>query len=1174
MANLHLSVIAVVLFFNLPGSARAKSQWILETHHHSDCWWQGEFLLNCSFTRISTIPEAISQTATTADFSYNNIRTFLCTDERNEKWMLKHLNLSNNLISELSLTTCTYLPVLETLNLNGNAIHTLTLDTPMPARGSTTHRKVDHLLPALKILSVERNNLNTVPRGLGLLQSLQTVRMASNSIRQIEPQDFQNCSQLKDIDLQNNNKITKIHPDAFRDLNKLQVVKQYNHYFNVLITIKDINYNIQHDYIALIIILVYNYKNESKWDSVLLKTALIPTGSTSVLNCNLDNTRGNGVSWWTPKGRISENHSLPHMTLDKMNNLVIHNAEKTAEGIYLCIFNTTKENYLIYNLQVKERVSASLVRKARDTNSVFRQGRTESDLALAVSLSVLITFVCAFCLGAFARPYLVSLWRLMHGNKNSGSNQIYTDTCPTESSTLHERVTSSGVHPLNPEAEHQNPSNMKKKSLFSDIKTNIDHYQNANADDNGLFSVRTDYQNSNEVTPRQSMSNDIALWKDSTYAKNKHSEKNRFPPIPRRLNADPYSNHTNSSDSDLAFMGETNSPFSTTQTRTVAQDSRNSRVSNNSGLEHSEMTKATPDSPERKDIVSHNEPMHTTKFKHERQSRDEQLGLNSNTNMTSDVGRVILPSNSRRDTDIEHTNMTSDVGDVILPNNSRRDTDIENSSTYLTVEGSPFSEYDCERVCTNETNASADVFGDSSSDEGTLFTMSDCSSLADSELEQPVVSDNMPVCQLSLEEADANSETVELSTPPESPNIVAELQYTGENEDENSAYYETIINHGSDATTAEPASPYADKCSDHVSMSDPDTVSSSSQEVPGKLDYFTNAESTLQTPDSDSLHNQSTDFGNMVEHSPTYDTDIEESPEEAEMQLYQLPTDPQHSLSFSATEQKENAPEENTDEHIARNSSEKNSGEALRRTLRRNMSTSEDNDFIFAPFDTDLNEIVKNTSLLHSNDESSLQSLPERTAEKHFRLITQQDDLLPQGKEGNTTKAWADKMHRGFEEENCDGYTEIQDTSKCSPPEETQPCNLTADLLQLCTSGKTQAGFTIDDHFQLDQSDEDTNSFSVPQDFFSESTRYSSHSFPQKPAGNTISDSSKTEDDITTTELENNSTTAGEHLQNSSEALNQKSQTNLRRDQFFVKKKRAFDGFANILQSRTTNFDS
>ncbi|NWU74881.1 LRC66 protein, partial [Onychorhynchus coronatus] len=189
----------------------------------SECQWDGEFLLNCSFTRISTIPEDTSRTAIVADLSYNNIKIFLCTDGRNEEWMLKHLNLSNNLISELFLTTCTNLPVLETLNLNDNAIHTLTLDTPVPPPESKTHRIVDHILPALKVLSVERNNLNTVPRGLGLLQSLQTVHMSSNSIQQVDPKDFQNCSQLKDIDLQNN-KITKIHPDAFRDLNKLQVV--------------------------------------------------------------------------------------------------------------------------------------------------------------------------------------------------------------------------------------------------------------------------------------------------------------------------------------------------------------------------------------------------------------------------------------------------------------------------------------------------------------------------------------------------------------------------------------------------------------------------------------------------------------------------------------------------------------------------------------------------------------------------------------------------------------------------------------------------------------------------------------------------------------------------------------------------------------------------------------
>ncbi|NXX81140.1 LRC66 protein, partial [Urocolius indicus] len=182
----------------------------------SECWWEGELLLNCSFTGLSAVPEDKAPMATTADFSHNRITTYLCTNGRNKEWTLKHLNLSDNLISQLSLTTCRNLPVLETLNLNGNAIRSLTLGAP-------THGNGDRPLPALKVLSVERNNLKRVPRGLGQLQSLQTVRLSSNAIRQIDLSDFQNCSQLKDIDLRNN-KIAKIHPDAFRDLNKLQVV--------------------------------------------------------------------------------------------------------------------------------------------------------------------------------------------------------------------------------------------------------------------------------------------------------------------------------------------------------------------------------------------------------------------------------------------------------------------------------------------------------------------------------------------------------------------------------------------------------------------------------------------------------------------------------------------------------------------------------------------------------------------------------------------------------------------------------------------------------------------------------------------------------------------------------------------------------------------------------------
>ncbi|XP_074760884.1 leucine-rich repeat-containing protein 66 isoform X1 [Athene noctua] len=1193
MDNFHLSVIAVILYFSLPGLVGTKSQQILlDTHHYSDCRWDGEFLLNCSFTGISTIPEDVLQTAITADFSYNNIQTFLCTDGRNEERILKHLNLSNNLISELSLSTCRNLPVLETLNLNGNAIHTLTLDIPMPAHGSKKYRKVDHLLPALKVLSVERNNLNTVPRGLGLLQSLQIVHMSSNGIQQIDVNDFQNCSQLKDINLQNN-KISKIHPDAFRDLNKLQIVdlrenaltmplpqilislnffqlevdlsnnawifncrlNAFTHVFNFLFDSMrkklSISYNKSATNPQRPLLYLSSFHLNCR-DSVLLKTAVIPTGKTLLLNCDLDNTRGNGISWWTPKGRISKDNSLPHMTLGKMNNLVIYNAEETAEGLYSCIFTTRKKKHLIYNVQVKKRVSTFLVRKTRDTNTVFRQGRTQQDLALAVCLSVLITFVCAFCLGVFARPYLVSLWRLMHRNKNSSSehtcsNQAFSaetlsrecsarkstntqcnlficdenssrNTCifPTETSALHENVTGSSIYAPNTGEEYQKPINdeinVKKKPVFSDHKTSTSNDENINVDDNRLFSGRIYYKNSNEVTPRKLMSDDISLQKGSKYANNEDSEKSRFPSMPRRLNDDSYSSHTDSSDLDLSFLGGTGFLSSTIQMHTVAQDSRNSKVSNNSGLLQSEITKATPDSPERKGIVSHNERTSATKFMPGRQSCDEQLGLKSNINITHDF---------------------------ILPSSCKRDTNIENLSVYQPVENSPLTEYNCKTEHTNEKDASADIFGDSSSDEGTPFTMSDCSSLADFELE-PDVTDNLPVCQSSLEEADINSGT-ESSTLPGSPNSAAELQHTGKNEDKNNVYFETTINYGSDTIMPETASPYTDECSDHGSMSDSDTIRSSSQEVPDTFDYFTEKESTVQNSISDSLHNQNTDFGNpllSLKHSPTYDTDIENIPEEVELQLSQFPIEPQHSLSFTPTEQKENAPERSTDEHTEKNSSEKNHDEGDI-TLRRNMSTFEDDDFIFARIDTGLNEIVKKTSLPYSSNESFLQSLPEHTAEKHFTVITEKDDLLPQGKQASTTKTCIDKMQRGFNEQNCDRYTELQDTSNCSLPEETQSCSLTDDLLHLHYFQKNQSIFHTVDHFQHDQNNEDAYSFSVPQGFFNESTQHSSCSFPQKTTGNTSSkstESSKTEDDTTLTGLENNATTAV-NLQNSSEKL-------------------------------------
>ncbi|XP_025949453.2 leucine-rich repeat-containing protein 66 [Dromaius novaehollandiae] len=1235
MDSLHLSVIAVLLYFNLPGLTDTKSHQILsDISHHSDCWWDGKFLVNCSFTGISAIPEDISQTVVTADLSYNNIKTFLCTNGRNEKWMLKHLNLSNNLISEVSFTTLRNLPVLETLNLNGNAINTLTLDIPTPAHVSEKYREAYHLLPALKVLSVERNNLNTIPRGLGMLQSLQTVHLSSNDILQIDLNDFQNCSQLKNIYLQDN-KITKIHPDAFKDLNKLQVVDLRGNDLTTLPPHILINLNIfqlgvdssNHPWICNcrlnafknLIHFLFDSMRE-KWniscnksanislkpllplssfhlncnDSVSFKTTVIPTGKTSVLNCDLDNTSGNGVSWWTSTGRISKDISLPHLTLDKMNNLVIYNADRNVEGFYMCIFNTTRKKYLIYNIEVKEKLSTSLVRKIRDTNTVFRQGRTEQDLALAICLSVFITFVCVFCLGAFARPYLVNLWRLLHRNKNSASEHIYSNqafsnetlgrecstskstntqnnllicdenslknTCifPTETSSLYESVVYSNAYAPNTEEKYQKQSSneikAKQKSVFSNNKaTSISNENYINVDHNGQSSVRMDCKNRNEITPRKVTNNDISLYEDSNYANNENSENSSFPPIPNRLNADPYSIHTESSDLDLPSTGETGFPFSGIQTHINAQDSGNSEITNKSDLLQPEITEATPDSPEWKKMISHNEPLSAMTFVPRTQNCDEQLGVN---------GKV---------------NKISDAGDFILPNSCKKD--INNLSAHLTRENSLTEYYKPEG--TNERDVLADIFGDSSSDEGTSFTMSDCSSLADLELGQP--SNNLPGCQSSLEKADTNNETGKFSTVPESPSLAAELRHIGKDENMNNAYFETTVSYGSDTAMYETESPYTNKCSDHVTVSDSDTITFSSQKVPGMFRSFTNPESTIQSSISDSLCHQNTSFNDIMlvssKHSPTYALHTENTPsEEADLQLYQFSIQPQLFQRFSPSEQKENAAEISAEEHTERNSSEENHNEGDI-TLRRNMSTSEKNHFTSTPIDLSLNQIIRKTSLLCSNtaiNESSLQFQPQSTTERCVMVITEKEDSLPQGKQVKMPKTCAEKMQNGFNKRECDEYTETQDSTNCCLPEEMKACNVMADLHHLNCSGKTQLVFNTEKYSQLDQSEENAYSSPLPQDFFNESIQYSLWSFPQKTRGNTISrktDSSEMEDDTTLTELENNSTTAV-NLQNLSEKLHQKNKTNLAQGHFFVKKKRAFDGFANVLQSRrTTNYN-
>uniref|UniRef100_A0A669P6D1 Ig-like domain-containing protein n=1 Tax=Phasianus colchicus TaxID=9054 RepID=A0A669P6D1_PHACC len=752
MDNVHLSVTAVLLLsFNRPGSVGTKQ--LLNTHRHTDCWWDEKFVVNCSFMGLGAIPEDISLTAVTADFSYNNIRSFLCTTERNEDWMLKHLNLSNNLISEISITAFRHLPILETLNLNGNSISTLTLDPPTSAHGSKTFGEIHHFLPALKVLSVGRNNLHAVPTGL--LQSLQTVHLSFNGILQIDLNDFHNCSRLKNIYLQNN-KIANIHPDAFKDLNKLQVVDLRENPLTTILPHLLINLNI----FQLKVDLFNNswIRNCRLHALKHLFHFLSYTLLSRKFQFVFSFISGNGVLWWTPKGRISEESSLPHLTLDKINNLVIHNAEKSDEGLYMCTFNATRKKYLIYNVQVKEKIPAPLIRKTRATNpGGVRAGGTQQDLTLAVCLSVFITFLCAFCLGVLARPCLTHLWMRMCRNKAPAPEHIYanhafSDETPSRehstskptntqhktfvfyensSRNIHASLTGTtqlyedviggtGRTPSTEEFPKQSNKeiNVKKSTVSSNTKTNSSDAVYLNT---GQLTARMDYKSSNEVTPRKLTGDSLSPWKDPKYTNSTDSEQSRVPPMPSRHNTGSHSVHTDPADTDLPCTGDAGFPIPTTQPQTSVQDSRDNEVGNSSGQQQSEAT------PEYKGNILHHEPISSTEFMPGRQSYDREFGLNSKVNTNSDMGALILPSSSKRDANIE------------------------NLSIHQKPENAPHTEHSCKRDCRNEQGNFADFFGDSSSDEGTPFTMSDCSSLEDFDLEQTSVSSNLPAPLSSVE---------------------------------------------------------------------------------------------------------------------------------------------------------------------------------------------------------------------------------------------------------------------------------------------------------------------------------------------------------------------------------------------------------------------------------------
>lgn len=166
MKNLHLRVVTMVigLYFTDTMTNPSRKSSIL---FNSKCQWNGYLLTNCSFAGKHEIPVDISQIAAIVDVSSSFFRVLLQTHMKKEEWNIRHLDLSNNLISKITLSSLAHFHALEILNLSNNAIHSVSLDLlSFKSLWVKRHRgSLRNGLPFLKLLILQRNKLSDIPKG-------------------------------------------------------------------------------------------------------------------------------------------------------------------------------------------------------------------------------------------------------------------------------------------------------------------------------------------------------------------------------------------------------------------------------------------------------------------------------------------------------------------------------------------------------------------------------------------------------------------------------------------------------------------------------------------------------------------------------------------------------------------------------------------------------------------------------------------------------------------------------------------------------------------------------------------------------------------------------------------------------------------------------------------------
>ncbi|XP_060885045.1 mucin-4 isoform X1 [Labrus mixtus] len=413
------------------------------------CTCQSPDLLNCSSSGLTFVPQHIPDSVTELDLSDNLLDSVTISRRQDQ---LRNVWLGNNRITRLSLC-------LER-SLGGRYVTGRRLHH---SSGPWQKRRCVPWARTLQLLSVERNQLEQLPEGLQSCESLQVLQLSFNRISTLRPQDFSNLQQLKELNLKHN-LLTSLHPQTFVGLSQLQVLDLS---FNMLTSLHPSMYLSLHNIGAHVKLAGNKWKCDCSmrslrrwmgydssrglhaWNVVCASPSILSgrdllhleeddlncfttenrpeshqsvkvfSGSEILLSCSAQDSMG-----WMPSGQASVNQPEA--------GLPIKDLTERDTGLYVCV-SEEQDDVSVFNLQISKVGDAQ--RKARSvpgsSGQTISQGiperkdnernqrATSSELALAVCLSILFTFLVAFILGVLARPCIDVLWKRFCKKKSS-----------------------------------------------------------------------------------------------------------------------------------------------------------------------------------------------------------------------------------------------------------------------------------------------------------------------------------------------------------------------------------------------------------------------------------------------------------------------------------------------------------------------------------------------------------------------------------------------------------------------------------------------------------------------------------------------------------------------------------------------------------------------------------